>query len=177
VMPPDPLLLAYLAGLLDADGFFTIRRDTRGMRVRGDCRCPTFAERIGIKQVTTAGIELLHTLFPGCRHIEMTAKGKPMYAWEVVDAKAAHVAEALLPYLRIKRRQAELILLLREHKNLGRKALRVPDGTTYSFRHWTGRIVQFPRMIMSQEAIQYRHELFEEIKSLNDIRPQQPKLG
>ena len=46
----DRETLAYLAGCLDSDGFFTIRRDTRSMKAAG--RTPTHVAMVGLRQVT-----------------------------------------------------------------------------------------------------------------------------
>src|SRR3972149_1514911 len=161
---PNTTTLASLAGLLDADGSFMIKRHTYHVRVRGDARCALFSERIGIKQVRPEAIEFLHSVFPGSRSRERgyTRHASSTYGWQVTDAKAAKVAAALLPYLLIKRAQAEILLALRSHKSLGRKALRQPDGTTFPWRHWTGKTIAIRRFIMKPEAIAYRQSLFEQ---------------
>lgn len=113
----DALTLAYLAGAMDSDGSFGIKRSTYAMRVRGDATQPVYSERAMLKQVTPEIPALLHECFGGTLRREVKGGNfKPLHAWMTTDTNAAKVAEALLPYLRVKRRQAELLLELRETK-------------------------------------------------------------
>lgn len=111
--------LAYLAGAMDSDGFFTIRRDTYHKRVRKDASNPVYCERMGLKQVTPDIPNLLRDTFEGhlYQHKAQRENGKPLWVWIATDLRASNVAKALLPYLRVKRRQAELLLELRESKS------------------------------------------------------------
>lgn len=113
------LTLAYLAGVIDSDGYLSVKRTTYHMRVRGDAGNPVFSEKIGCKQVTPEAIDLLHATFNGYRRVEKpsTANGRPLHSWVVTDRNAAAAAEALLPFLRIKREQAILLLQLRALKS------------------------------------------------------------
>jgi len=61
------LELAYLAGIMDADGYFTIKKSTYGMRVIKNCKNPCYFERTGIKQVQREAIDLIHNNFGGYR--------------------------------------------------------------------------------------------------------------
>lgn len=114
-------VLAYLAGAMDSDGYFSIKRSTYHMRVRGDAVNPVYSEDTGLRQVTPHIPELLKEHFGGYLSVERpsTTNGKPLHSWRATAANAARCAEALLPYLRIKRRQAELMLELRESRKPG----------------------------------------------------------
>ena len=173
-MEINDLTLAYLAGALDADGYFTIKRSTYHLRVRGDARVPLFSERIGLKQVDSAVPELLRASFGGGIGIQKPSSrnGKPLYGWQVTDKKAAAAAELLLPFLRIKYRQATILLELRRLKGLPRSGSIVVEQ-----RDRWGRLRPFRKAVMSAEDVAARAALFERIKSLNDIRPRQPALG
>lgn len=164
---------AYLAGVMDSDGWFTIKRDTYAMRVRGDAGCPIFQERLGIKQVTPQAIDMLYKEFGGYRRIEKpsTRRGKPLYAWSVVCQKAVDVVYDLLPYLRIKRPQAETLLALHKFKMQPRQGHRI---STHLDR-W-GNMTDFRQAVLSQEQILEREALYEQIKSLNDTRNTQARL-
>ena len=115
----DKLTLAYLAGAMDSDGHFSIKRQTYAMRVRGDANNPIFQERVGLKQVTPQIPTLLKETFGG--HLSAqhpsTVNGKPLWGWEAGDRKATECAKALLPHLLVKRKQATLLLQLRETKD------------------------------------------------------------
>ena len=166
--------LAYLAGAVDSDGYFTIKRSTYGIRVRGDMRVPTFSERIGLKQVTSVVPNMLHQAFGGSLRVENPSalRGLPLHSWMVTDRQAAIASRSLLPYLRIKHRQAELLLALRALKEQPRSSTTITNQ-----RNRWGNVSPFRKRIHSPEDIAQRQELFEQIKALNDIRPQQAKLG
>jgi hypothetical protein len=115
VVTSPPVVLAYCAGVIDSDGTIGIKRNTYAMRAVGDCTQATYSARICVRQV---GVEALHVLsetFGGnVRPAKTYAKrGKPMWGWEIRDAIAERALTALLPYLRIKRAQAENCLALR----------------------------------------------------------------
>lgn len=105
----DPLDLAYAAGVVDSDGCIGVKRSDYAMRVRGDAGQAVYMPRVTVKQVTPQAVELLHEMFGG--HMTAgkptAAKGRPLMVWHVHSAMAAAVCESLLPYLRIKRAQAE----------------------------------------------------------------------
>lgn len=117
----DDTLLAYLAGVIDSDGFISIKKSTYHMRVRKDATNPVYMERVGMKQVTPIVPELLYECFGGVLSTQRpsTTHGRELYGWDVTALKAATCVAALLPHLRIKRRQAELVLELRESRTPG----------------------------------------------------------
>lgn len=111
-------ILAYLAGAMDSDGYFTIKRSTYHRRVRMDAVNATYSEKIGLHQITTHITELLHETFGGHMYLgkPQTENSKPMYRWTATDLNAANACRLLLPYLRVKREQAEVLIELRESK-------------------------------------------------------------
>lgn len=116
----DHELLAYLAGAMDSDGSFGIKRSTYAMRVRGDASQPIFSERASLKQVTPQVPRLLKETFGGRCAVERasTENGKPLWGWHVSALKAAQATDAMFPFLRIKREQASALLELRHtHDN------------------------------------------------------------
>jgi hypothetical protein len=111
-------ILAYLAGAMDSDGSFGIRRKTYSMRTRGDLS-PGYSERVGLKQVTPEVPQLLKETFGGGVGVSKpgTKNSRPLWHWGATDRIAADAAKALLPFLRIKKRQVELLLELRSTKD------------------------------------------------------------
>ena len=168
--------LVWLAGIMDADGYFTIQRNTNRMRLH-DCVNPTFHERVGIKQVVPVAADLLKELFGGSRSLQKPSarNGQPLHGWYASDKVAATVAKALLPYLRIKREQAAIILELRAHKNRPRSERQIQDGTFVMLNRW-GKPVTMPRMVSHPKALALRADLQQRIRSLNDVRTHQPYL-
>lgn len=112
-------LLAYLAGAMDSDGYFSIKKSTYHIRVVKDSINPSYSEKIGLKQVTREVPELLKKTFGGSLRLEKksTKNGKPLFSWTATDINASEACRLLLPFLLIKIRQANLILELRESKD------------------------------------------------------------
>jgi hypothetical protein len=108
-------VLAYCAGVVDSDGTIGIRRLTYSMRIKKDSKQPTYSARICVRQVTDEAVRLLAVTLGGTVTISKPslANGRPLFQWEVKDAIAESALNALLPFLRIKRAQAENCLALR----------------------------------------------------------------
>lgn len=125
--------LAYLAGVIDSDGTIGIKCNTYSMRVIKDSTQPTYSERVCLKQVEPQAIELVHSLFGGYKFISdpYCKRGKSLHGWQVTDKKAAVFLLAVLPFLRIKKRQAEVCIALRKLKEKSKKQ-RVAYGRGYA---------------------------------------------
>ncbi|MEE9401292.1 MAG: hypothetical protein V3V32_04660, partial [Dehalococcoidia bacterium] len=134
-----------------------------------------YSEKVGMKQVKPEAVDMLHQYFGGYHRIEKSSakNGKPLHAWSVTDKKAVACVRAVLPYLRIKRQQAEILLALRVSKSESRTGWRLAK----TWRNRWGQEVTRRQRVVGVEQIARRQELFEQIKFLNDTRPTQPKLG
>ncbi len=117
-------LLAYAAGVIDSDGSIGIRLDTYAMRVRRLEAGPVYKERVTLRQIEPQAVKLLHDAFGGSRFITAPRyeRSQPLHSWQVVDRMASTFLAAIAPYLRIKRRQAQLCVELRRLKDESRKA-------------------------------------------------------
>lgn len=148
--PFDPLLLAYCAGVIDSDGTIGVKRSTYSMRRVGDCSAPSFSERVCVKQVEREAIDVIWRVFGGTRYVARAARntprGRQLFVWQVTDRRAAACLSALLPYLRIKRAQAENCLSLRVVKEESKKA-RVAPG-----RGHVGSAPRSPAMTAAMES-------------------------
>ncbi len=115
--------LAYMAGIIDADGSIGIKRSTYAQRVRKDATQPVYSERVTVRQVEHHAIELLHEVFGGRLgiHGPSAKRGRPMYEWQVTDLRAHRCLTALRPFLRIKAAQADNALALRRLKDRSRR--------------------------------------------------------
>lgn len=160
--------IAYIAGVMDSDGYFTIKKSTYGMRRFKDRRNPDYSEKCGIKQVQPQAIKLIYENFGGYYRIEKSSSknGKPLNSITLQNRKADTFIKTILPYLRIKKRQAQILLKLRQSINKGK----TEKGISYHKDRW-GNITRFIRYRVSSKEIQYRENLIKEVKSLNDIRP------
>lgn len=148
--------LSYLAGLLDADGFFSIMCNSSGQKKFGRAN-PQWFECIGLKQVCDVGPKLLKETFGGSIYIDKPSavNGKPLFAWRVGSRSATECASRLLPFLRIKKRQARLLVRLGAHKAL--------------------RGSQTRRL--TPKSVAYRQALRTRVRALNDTRPPRPGHG
>lgn len=116
------LELAYLAGVIDSDGAISIIIDRWRTKTGG--KSPAYQEFIAIQQVQTEALEMLAGAFGGRVRWQkpQAVTRKPTYAWDLRNKSAVGAIRSLLPFLRIKRRQAEIVLALRAIKDRGRKA-------------------------------------------------------
>jgi hypothetical protein len=109
-------LLAYCAGILDADGHIGVH--TNWYKVGNDSKQPTFQPRVQVKQVDPGAVDLFLNLFRGHRYVDRSAthkgSGRPTWVWQIHSAACRSVITAVRPYLRIKDRQADLVLELCE---------------------------------------------------------------
>ena len=140
-------LYAYLAGAIDLDGRISIRRARRGARQEIGYY---YSVAIALSDSDPTVPDLLQATFPA-RRVQYEAKNRKQLAWHMWEAVGQSAQEpliGLLPYLRIRHRQAELALLL----------------VTVMQRQKAARP-------LTQEQQQARHRLYEEVKLLNASRP------
>ena len=118
------MVAAYCAGVVDSDGTIGIKRSTYGMRKVGDRSQPSYSERVCVKQVEPHAVEILHATFGGTRYYAKasTPSSKRLHVWQITDRAAFECILALLPHLRIKKRQAENCLHLRSLKEQSKTA-------------------------------------------------------
>lgn len=106
-MPNLPIRdLAYMAGLIDGEGYIALKRDhTAG--------CVTYAP---VVRITNTSLEMLYWVqgrfggYVGHNKMSGNGKWKESYYWTVHHAKAASFLSIILPYLVVKRKQAELVI-------------------------------------------------------------------
>lgn len=124
----SPPYSAYCAGVIDSDGTIGVKRSTYGLR-HGNGGQATYSERVAVRQVERGAVDLFRELFGGSLYVTKpsTRHGKPLWSWSVTDQRAVACLRAVLPYLRIKRGQAENCLRLREVKEASKRA-RVAPG-------------------------------------------------
>ena len=148
-------VLAYLAGIVDGEGYVGIKKDLSSVR-SGHSRSPLYHERIQIRMINEGAISLFQKVLGGNYYHEKRPYGKhPMYCYQASDRLATHILRKLLPFLIVKRRQAELVLRLRDSK----------DGPqTYgSLGNKKGR----RGTPMSRHILQHRESLYQMVKKLN----------
>src|SRR5262245_30960842 len=143
-------LYAYLAGAIDTHGRISISR-ARGDR--RDREMTYYSAVISLSDSDPVLPDLLQDTFPASR-LQYEAKNRShrkWHMWEAVGQKAQEPLTRLLPYLRIRHRQAELALSL---------ITLVQSDKAGSARP------------LSEEQQQARSLLYEQVKSLNASRPE-----
>lgn len=148
IIAVDSHVLAYLAGIVDGEGYIGIKRTTRK-----DSISPIFHERIQVRMIHEPAIKLLADTLGGNYYRESMAQrqGRQLYCWQASDAIACNILRALLPHLRIKRSNAEAVLALRESKSDPRARRRGSPA---------GRV-------MDPAIVAHRQCLYENCKTLN----------
>lgn len=110
-----PEVYSYLAGIIDGEGYIGIKKAAP----RIDCVNPCYHERVQVRMVRIDALQLLHDVFGGSLYKEQphANNGRPLYCWQISDKKASTALTVLLPYLRVKRRVAQIVLRLRRVKD------------------------------------------------------------
>jgi hypothetical protein len=155
-MQHDQLVLAYLAGMIDADGYITINRSQRGMSVY-------HGPQVGIAGTRREPHDLAASLWGGNVGLYMPKISGHLgqYQWSRQGTSAVPVLEAILPYLRIKADQALLALELWEHT----------ENSRYS------KTDPFPWFGPDYDPIDARDKLRAEMIGLNQSRSRLRKSG
>lgn len=109
------LTLAYIAGIIDADGYITIQRSShKGKRY--------FGAKIGIAGTNRIPHDLAASIWGGkvsC-HIPKNPSHKPQFQWSRAGREASEIIATLHPFLRIKIAQADIALAVDWHLEEGR---------------------------------------------------------
>lgn len=152
----EPTTLAYLAGIIDADGYITVQRSTHKGRLY-------FGAKVGISGTRREPHDLAASLFGGSVSCYVPKNGihLPQFQWSRCGRAAVTVIEDVWPYLRIKLDQAEVALTLQSHMNDGRDTIDDP----------------YPWLPSDFDPIAYAENLFLEAKRLNLRKPRVRKAA
>lgn len=105
-----PTTLAYLAGMIDGDGFITITRSVRKGK-------EYFGPQVGIAGTRREPHDLAASLWGGTvsAYVPKNPDHRTQFNWQRMGKDAVPILEGLLPYLLIKADHARLALELAEH--------------------------------------------------------------
>src|SRR2546427_3861977 len=123
------VIKAYLAGVMDADGYFCFKRTPPEFGSDGGMiSTARYSECVGLNQVTDEVILILKARYGGniAHYAARTTHARPMYRWRVSGKKTAVITPGLLPFLRVKRREGEPLLVMRAGKDRPRFSTRTP---------------------------------------------------
>ena len=138
------LTSAYLAGIIDGDGYISILKTKRGTKKSfHSSRDYIYVPVVKVAMVDKEFIQWLHTSFGGNFETRPAFNNnRESYCWTLRKALVEDFLHDIYPYLRIKKRQAELVF---KFKNLNLGA-----GKTIDDANWAKR-----------------DDLYEQIRSLN----------
>jgi hypothetical protein len=141
-VPDNPVDLAYAAGLIDGEGcVYAICKSYRGsLRT---------IVRLSVLMCSRPAVDWLRTKFGGSFYALPPRFGRPdRFLWQVTCSHAGPVLRALLPYLKEKRKQAEVALqildLLKTWGGDGRIS-RIPTENVDARIHLCKRLKQMKR--------------------------------
>lgn len=109
--------LAYLAGMIDGDGFITITRSVRKGR-------EYFGAQVGISGTRAEPHYLAASIWGGKihRYEPSNPLHRAQFQWQRMGKKAVEVINAIYPYLLVKKEHAELAVALHDHVRNAREA-------------------------------------------------------
>jgi hypothetical protein len=150
--------LAYLAGVMDSDGSISIGVN-KSEGTNGSA--PRFFELIAIRQCDPQAVHLAQELFGGNITIGKSRGQfrRASYDWYARNQRACTVVATLRPFLRIKARQADIVLNMRAIKDRGRQA---------------NTDLRNGRRFLKASVIDEYLGLTREIRALNDSRLRDP---
>lgn len=164
----DPITLAYIAGIIDADGcVLVVRTKAYACQQR---TTPGYHAKVQVRMVEDAAIDVIVETFGGhsWRARPSAPRGRPLRCWAVSDAAAQRVLEALLPYLRVKREQAENALALRRLRATSRAHRTKVVGHKVMTGQY-GQRITVPVTCLSDEFVAACHALYDRSRELNRV--------
>ena len=158
--------LAYIAGIVDGEGYVGIKRSKANGKTTGRVN-DAYHERIQVRMVDEPAIRFLADTLGGWYYKEKPHcnNGRPLYCYQASDKKASEILTALLPYLRIKTEQANIVLALTTHQRT-LPAEHVEKVSTILANRWGGFTTAM-RGRISAEGIAYRESLWQAAHALN----------
>lgn len=168
----EDVTLAYIAGIIDGEAYIGIKKST----IRKDCATPGYHARIQIRMVDEGAISFIAQALGGNYYKEKPhlVKGRMLYCYQASDAKAATILRSVLPYLRVKKCVAGLVLELRTWQANGRKHQTKIVGHR-NFPNSHGTVRQVANKAFSDEYTAECERLYLACKFANRVGIQQEK--
>ena len=137
--------LAYLAGLFDGEGTISLGRGGSTMSLR-----------VAVEMTERAPIEDFANAFGGIVH-ELSKRDSARYAiyrWDLVGAKAKPPLEALEPYLRVKKHQAQVGLEFLRWRGEGHSGVQsTPEQQAkLEYYHSLLKTLKIPGKVLTREG-------------------------
>jgi len=107
--------LAYIAGFIDGEGYIGIKKYIRNSTKTW---CPMYSEKISVAGTCEPVIKSFDTIIKGYinfhKHSKLSKRG--YWSWEVTENKARLFLQMIYPYLKVKKLEADILLLLGKNK-------------------------------------------------------------
>jgi len=117
---------AYFAGILDGEGWFSLHRVIR----HKPSNSPSYSASIGVSNTSKSLIDWIREKLGGTIRVRLPKDGdlgkKIRYEWRAQISIARMIIPDVLPFLKIKKEQAEVMALLLETRSSSSKGIRVP---------------------------------------------------
>lgn len=138
---------AYSAGVIDADGCISI--DKRNKRKKNRQLNPTYTLTVLVSGIDCRIHNFLKGVWGGRIYQQLRKEDNKntIYRWEIVNSKAKEMLKKILPFLRYKKKQAELAIrfqIIKEKQN--------PNGWRWE--------------TLTKKELQIRRELHKKIQEL-----------
>jgi hypothetical protein len=150
------LTAAYIAGFVDGEGYIGIIKDSRRITFR---RTDSYEAVIKIANTNKAIIDWFLNSYGG--QVDMRVfegKSKDAYCWKLAGEKLIPFLDKVSPYLKIKRKQCEIVKALRNTYR--------PSSYTY-IKRVTKNGGSFVSKTTKDSILKEREELYQKIRELN----------
>jgi hypothetical protein len=95
--------ISWAAGFIDADGHIGL------VKAGANCKPSTRRPMLMVTQISLLPLEVLQDLFGGkIRERPLTSGGRRAWVWDIVGERLVEVLPQLIPFLILKRREAQL---------------------------------------------------------------------
>jgi len=158
--------IAYIAGLIDGEGYIGIKKST----IRKDCFNPSYHARIQIRMVDEEAIKFITKTLGGNYYKEKpsVAKGRPLYCFQASDKSAEMILKTILPYLKIKKSLAEIVLKFRSIQANSVKYRNKVTGYR-EFPNSHGVVRKVPNLSYSDEYMEICEGYYNTCKQFNHV--------
>ena len=162
------IALAYCAGIVDGEGYLGIKR-SKAYKCQ-DRQTEGYHACIQVRMVDEPAIRFVSETMGGWYYKEKphANNGRRLYCWQVTDKSAEMIIRRLLPYLKVKQQQGQLVLSLRALQSSG-WAHRTKVVGYRNFPNQYGTIRRIANKAFSDEYVAKCYALWHSCRLLNGL--------